>query len=87
MRSRWSMLASLTGSSLPGCSSRTLMNEQPSKPGARNHPSNTSKIASSRWTGSSVRASTSARSQPTVHCCSRSSRNAITRSCFEPKCR
>ena len=30
-----------------GCSSITLMNEQPSKSGLRNHSSNTSKIASS----------------------------------------
>ena len=34
-----------------GCSSITLMNEQPSKPGLRNHSSNTSKIASSRSRG------------------------------------
>ena len=42
-----------SASSGDGCSSITLMNEQPSKPGSWNQPSKTSKIASRRSRGSS----------------------------------
>ena len=52
MCARWAALAACTGLPGSGVSSRTLMNEQPSKSSRRNQSSKTSKIASRRSTGS-----------------------------------
>ena len=61
------------------------MKEQPSKDFLWNHPSNTSKIASSRAVGLVARRLISVSSQPRVHIVSLRSRNAIARSTLELK--
>ena len=84
---RYALDSTCRGCSGSGCSSITLMNEQPSNSGVRNQASNTSKMASNCSRGSALRCSTSPWSHLRVHTSSRRSKNANTRSCLEAKWR